>query len=81
MTKVVFYHRRFNVLQTGKSSYVVVRKNTSNYSEHSHLSSLHGAISLIKLLDHGLMPKSDYLKESARRLLREKEFNKLKVLH
>lgn len=81
MSRVVFYHRRFNVLQIGKSSYVVVRKNTPNYSEHSHLSSLHGAISLIRLLDHGLMPNSDYLKESARRLLREKEFSKLKVVN
>jgi len=81
MSRVVFHHRRFKVLQIGKSSYVVVRKNTRNYSEHSHLSSLHGAISLIRLLDHGLMPHSDYLKESARRLLREKEFSKLKVLN
>lgn len=80
MSRVVFYHRRFKVLQIGKSSYVVVRKNTPNYSEHSHLSSLHGAISLIRLLDHGLMPHSEYLKESARRLLREKEFSKLKEL-
>ena len=80
MSRVVFYHRRFKVLQIGKSSYVVVRKNTPNYSEHSHLSSLHGAISLIRLLDHGLMPHSDYLRESARRLLRDKEFSKLKVL-
>jgi hypothetical protein len=80
MSRVVFYHRRFKVLQIGKSSYVVIRKNTPNYSEHSHLSSLHGAISLIRLLDHGLMPHSDYLRESARRLLRDKEFSKLKVL-
>ena len=81
MSRVVFYHRRFKVLQIGKSSYVIVRKNTTNYSEHSHLSSLQGAIQLIKLIDHGLMPSSEYLKESARRILREKEFNKLKVLN
>lgn len=80
MSRVVFHHRRFKVLQIGQSSYVIVRKNTSNYSEHSHLSSLQGAIQLIKLIDHGLMPNSDYLKESARRILKEKEFNRLKVI-
>lgn len=80
MSRVVFYHRRFKVLQIGQSSYVIVRKHTSSYNEHSHLSSLQGAIQLIRLIDHGLMPNSDYLKESARRILKEKEFNRLKVL-
>lgn len=78
MSRVVFYHKKFKVLQIGKSSYVIVRKNTTNYSQHSHLSSLNGAIRLIKLLDEGLLPQSEYLKESARRLLKEQEFTKLK---
>lgn len=80
MSRVVFYHRRFKVLQIGQSSYVIVRKYSSSYNEHSHLSSLQGAIQLIRLIDHGLMPDSDYLKESARRILKEKEFNRLKSL-
>lgn len=80
MSRVVFYHRRFKVLQTGQFSYVIVRKYSSSYTEHSHLSSLQGAIQLIRLIDHGLMPDSDYLKESARRILKEKEFNRLKSL-
>jgi hypothetical protein len=78
MSRVVFYHKKFKVFQIGKSSYVIVRKNTTNYSQHSHLSSLNGAIRLIKLLDEGLLPQSEYLKESARRLLKEQEFTKLK---
>lgn len=78
MSRVVFYHKKFKVLQIGKSSYVIVRKNTTNYSQHSHLSSLNGAMRLIKLLDEGLLPQSEYLKESARRLLKEQEFTKLK---
>ena len=80
MSRVVFYHRRFKVLKIGESSFVIVRKYTSSYSEHSHLSSLQGAIQLIRLLDQGLMPSSEYLKESARRLLKEKEFNRLRKL-
>ncbi|SFN69805.1 hypothetical protein [Proteiniclasticum ruminis] len=80
MSRVVFYHKKFKVLQIGKSSYVVVRKNTTNYSQHSHLSSLNGAIRLIKLLDEGRLPRSDYLKESARRLLKDQEYMRLKSI-
>ena len=80
MSRVVFYHKKFKVLQIGKSSYVVVRKNTTNYSQHSHLSSLNGAIRLVKLLEEGKVPHSDYLRESARRLLKEQEYTKLKSI-
>jgi len=80
MSRVVFYHKKFKVLQIGKSSYVVVRKNTTNYSQHSHLSSLNGAVRLIRLLDEGFLPHSDYLRESARRLLKDQEYKKLKSL-
>ena len=80
MSRVVFYHKKFKVLQIGKSSYVVVRKNTTNYSQHSHLSSLNGAIRLVKLLEEGKLPHSDYLRESARRLLKEQEYMKLKSI-
>ena len=80
MSIVVFYHKKFKVLQIGKSSYVVVRKNTTNYSQHSHLSSLNGAIRLVKLLEEGKLPHSDYLRESARRLLKEQEYTKLKSI-
>lgn len=80
MSRVVFYHKKFKVLQIGKSSYVVVRKNTANYSQHSHLSSLNGAIRLVKLLEEGKLPHSDYLRESARRLLKEQEYTKLKSI-
>ena len=80
MSRIVFYHKKFKVLQIGKSSYVVVRKNTTNYSQHSHLSSLNGAIRLVKLLEEGKLPHSDYLRESARRLLKEQEYTKLKSI-
>lgn len=80
MSRVVFYHKKFKVLQIGKSSYVVVRKNTTNYSQHSHLSSLNGAVRLVKLLEEGKLPHSDYLRESARRLLKEQEYTKLKSI-
>ena len=80
MSRVVFYHKKFKVLQIGKSSYVVVRKNTTNYSQHSHLSSLNGAIRLVKLLEEGKLPHSDYLRESARRLLKDQEYTKLKSI-
>ncbi|MBW8382764.1 MAG: hypothetical protein K0M69_09645 [Youngiibacter sp.] len=78
MSRVVYYHKNFKVLKVGFTDYVVVRKHQSSYSQHSHLKSLHGAINLIKLIDSGRLPESDYLKESARRILRDKEFYSLK---
>lgn len=81
MSRVVFYRGKFKVLQIGLSSYIVVRKHPTRYEEHSHLSSLHGAICLIKLLDRNLMPHSKYLQESARRILKEKEFQKLQTMN
>ena len=79
MSRVVFYHKQFKVLQVGKDSFVVVRKHSSAYGHHSHLSSLEGAIRLIKLLDQGILPPSPYLQESAKRLLRHQEFMRLKT--
>ena len=78
MSRVVYYHRKFKVLRLGESSFLVVRKYSNVYEQHSHLSSLRGAIFLIRLLEGGIRPTSDYLQESARRLLKEKEFNNLK---
>ena len=79
MSRVVFYHKQFKVLQVGQDSFVVVRKNSRTYEHHSHLSSLTGAIRLIKLLDQGILPHSPYLQESAKRLLRHQEFMRLKT--
>lgn len=79
MSRVVFYRGKFKVLQIGLQSYIVVRKYPTRYEEHSHLSSLQGAIQLIKLLDQNHMPHSKYLQESARRILKEKEYERLEV--
>ncbi len=81
MSRVVFHHKKFKILQIGNSSYIVVRKYQTECNEHSHLSSLHGAICLIRLLDQNLMPKSRYLQESARRILKEKEYQQLQILN
>ncbi|NLB19413.1 MAG: hypothetical protein GX829_00935 [Clostridium sp.] len=81
MSRVVFYRGKFKVIQIGLSSFIVVRKYPTRYEEHSHLSSLQGAIHLIKLIDQNHMPTSKYLRESARRILKEKEFERLEVIN
>ena len=45
---------------------------------HSHVSSKEIAMVLINSLTNGYMPSSDYLKRSARKLLTDKEFEKLR---
>ena len=57
--------------------YVVVRKN-GEYTQHAHLSTLNGCRELIILIEKGLLPKSQYLQGSCRRLLTHEEFLKLK---
>lgn len=81
MSRVVFYHKKFKVLQIGLFSYIVVRNDPTRSKEHSHLSSLPGAIRLIRLLDQNLMPRSPYLQESARRILKDKEYQQLRPLN
>ncbi len=81
MSRVVFHHKKFKVLQIGNSSFIVVRKYQTEYHEHSHLSTLHSAICLIRLLDQNLMPKSPYLQKSAGRILKKKEFAQLQILN
>lgn len=81
MARVVFYQKKFKVLQVGHGSYIVVRAYATKSKEHSHLSSLNGAINLIRLLNRNQMPRSPYLQESARRVLKEKEYRQLQTLH
>ena len=59
-----------------KEGWIVTRK-LDNKELHSHLNSKGGCLTLIRLIKQNKMPKSDYLKESARRLLTSKEYEKL----
>lgn len=78
MPKVVYYQKHFKVLKLGHADFIVVRKHDVNYSQHSHLKTLQGAIHLIRLLEKGLLPNSVYLRESARRILKETEYHRLR---
>lgn len=76
MCRVISGKGKFKILQTSKD-YVVV--NTEGvYKQHSHHQNRRSAEKLIILLQKGLMPKSEYLKVSAKRLLGEEDFNKLR---
>ena len=57
--------------------YVVVRVG-ADYDMHAHIKSMDGCHQLIRLIDKGLEPKSQWLREAARRLLHDDEFAKLK---
>jgi len=59
-----------------KDGYIVYRKGTE---KHTHFNSKHGARKFLYLMNKNLLPQSPYFVESARRVLTEEEFKKLKI--
>ncbi len=59
-----------------RDGYIVCRCGSN---KHSHFKSEHGAKDFLKFMKKGLLPKSPYFIESAKRVLTEKEFNKLRT--
>lgn len=66
------------IVKRVKDGWIVCR---SGSCKHSHFRSKSAAVNLKQLLIKGIMPKSPYYLESARRLLTEDEFKYLKVEH
>jgi hypothetical protein len=57
----------------------IVKRNNGQPQQHSHFTSKTGCVKLIRLLNKGLMPKSDYLKTSAQRILTDEEYAMLRT--
>jgi len=55
----------------------IVTRTINEEERHSHLSTEGGCKTLIRLINQKRLPKSPYLKEAARRLLTEREYEKL----
>ena len=68
-----FYIRKDH--KTG--GYVVIRVG-ADYVMHAHIKSMDGCHQLIRLIEQGLEPKSQWLQQAARRILYEDEYAKLK---
>jgi len=77
--KVIYYTSKYEIVQTHRN-YVVRRKSNhgGTYEQHSHFKKLEHAKSFLKIIDKGLMPRSQYWMEAARRIMSEDEFNNLK---
>ena len=73
---VVYQKGRFKVIKT--SSDFLVRNNELDYSHHSHFHKLGCAKKCIQLIDQRVLPQSEYVKESIRRLITEEEFDQLR---
>ncbi len=67
----------FHVVR-GSHDVVVVRTN-GKYEQHAHVANKKVAHKLIKMLEMGFMPTTEYLVGSAKRLLTDEEFSKLVV--
>lgn len=57
--------------------YVVIRVG-ADYGMHAHIKSMNGCHQLIRLIEQGLEPRSEWLQQAARRILYEREYLKLK---
>ena len=67
----------FIVKKDGCHGFVVARKGYPK-EYHAHTSTANGARTLINLINQGLLPRSVYLQGSARRLLTDEEYQRLK---
>ena len=67
----------FYVRQDKRAGWVIIRVN-GHYEQHAHIKSMAGCQQLLRLIEMGLEPKSDWLQQSARRLLTDEEYQKLK---
>ena len=65
-------YKRVN--QCKENPWLVYRVGTE---QHTHLKSKGSCLTLIRLINQGILPKSSYLRESAKRLLTDKEYEKL----
>jgi len=61
-----------------QKGYIVYRKQGTR-EQHAHFNSKHSAMEFIKLMNKKLLPRSDYYKASAKRVLTEDEYNRLKT--
>ena len=67
----------FYVRQDKRAGWVIIRVN-GHYEQHAHIKSMAGCQQLLRLIEMGLEPKSDWLQQSARRLLTDDEYQMLK---
>lgn len=68
-------HGEYAILQTSQDW--IVKRLGGEYSQHSHHANKSDCRKIIRLLELNIMPKSDYLKGSAKRLLSEDEYRQL----
>lgn len=76
MAKVIDIKGKFKILQTNRG--FVISNIEGKYKQHSHFQKLSDIYKFIDILNKGLLPKSRYWKEAARRLLTEEEYDQLR---
>lgn len=67
MGRILHRHNEYMVIEEDNKGVVLI--NTAGvYSNHGHLKSLKAAKMMINLIERRIVPKSDYLKETALRV-------------
>lgn len=56
----------------------IVRRTDGDYTMHAHLSSMQGCKMLLSFINNNMLPTSDWLQGSCRRLLTAEEYSMLK---
>lgn len=76
MAKVIDTVGKYKILQTRND--FVVRNTELEYKKHAHFKKSKDIYKFINIISKGLLPKSSYWREAARRLLSEDEYEKLR---
>lgn len=76
MAKVIDIRDNFKILQTGRD--FIVANTHLKYKNHAHFRKLKDIYKFINIINKGLLPRSFYWKEAARRLLSVEEYGQLR---
>lgn len=66
----------FEIKQNSRGCVIV--RTGGEYSQHAHIKTLDGCVTLIRLIDKNKLPNNRYLQGSCKRLLTSEEYEQLK---
>ncbi|WP_432400972.1 hypothetical protein [Wukongibacter sp. M2B1] len=76
MAKVIDVKGVFKILETSRG--FVVANTDLEYKNHAHFRKLNDIYKFLNIISKGLLPKSPYWREAARRLLSVEEYESLR---
>ncbi len=68
MGKLLHKHNQYIIIEEDNGRGCVLINSAGTYKNHGHIKRLETALMMIKLIERGIVPKSDYLRGTALRV-------------